>query len=295
MVKLEHGEYIGMACTWVSNGQIKVAITTQRGPRAIFLGWQNGQNLFAELPDITIPSANGPYYLLGGHRIWHSPEWSTRTYWPETQTIQVEERTDGVKVTLPADGSGIEKSMDFVMAADKPVITVTHTLRNNGLWPVELAPWAITQCRLGGIVLLPQPVAPADPEGLLANKRYSFWPYTDFADGRIVLGREMTLLHAKAAPPTKLGYRNHDGWAGYWLDGTLFTKHFDPQLSANHPDDGCNTECYCNDRFVEVETLGPITLLQPAASVTHVETWQLRNNVQKPETQAIAVSIAKTL
>jgi hypothetical protein len=295
MVKLEHGEYSGMACIWVSNGQIKVAITTQRGPRAIFFGWQNGQNLFAELPDVTIPSVNGPYYLLGGHRLWHSPEWSARTYWPETQTILVEERADGAKVTLPADGGGIEKTMDFAMSSDKPIVTVTHTLSNNGLWPVELAPWAITQCQLGGIVLLPQPVAPADPDGLLANKRYSFWPYTDFADGRIVLGREMTLLHAKAAPPTKLGYRNHAGWAGYWLDDTLYTKSFDPQLNATHPDYGCNTECYCNDRFVEVETLGPLALLQPTASVTHVETWQLRANIQKPESESIAVSIAKTL
>ena len=295
MIKIEHGEYIGMTCTWVSNGQIKVAITTQRGPRAIFLGWQNGQNLFAELLDVTIPSENGPYYLLGGHRLWHSPEWSKRTYWPETQTIKVEQQADGVCVTLPEDGGGIEKTLQFVMSADKPVITVTHTLRNKGLWPVELAPWAITQCRLGGIVLLPQPTDPADPENLLPNKRYSFWPYTNFADGRITFGNQVTLLQAKAAPPTKLGYRNHAGWAGYWLDGTLFTKHFDPQLSAIHPDFGCNTECYCNDRFVEVETLGPLTLLKPDATVTHVETWQLRSNVQKPDAEAAAISIAQSL
>jgi hypothetical protein len=282
MIKIERGEYIGMACAWISNGQIKLAVTTQRGPRGMFFGWQDGQNIFAELPDVTIPSENGPYYLLGGHRLWHAPEWSTRTYWPETQALQVEEKAGGVAVTLPADGGGIEKKLDFVMEADKPVVTVTHTLTNRGLWTVELAPWAITQCRLGGTVMLPQPVGPADPDGLLPNQRYSFWPYTNFADGRIVLGREMTLLHAKAAPPTKLGYRNVDGWAGYWLDGTLFTKRFDPQLGANHPDFGCNCECYCNDRFVEVETLGPIGPLAPGASVTHVETWELKANAPKP-------------
>jgi hypothetical protein len=295
MVKVEHGEYNGMQVDWVSNDLIKMAITTQRGPRAIFLGWQDGGNLFAELPDLSIPSVNGPYYLLGGHRLWHSPEWSTRTYWPETQAIQVVRQADGVTVTLPADGASIEKSMQFVMFDDQPVVTVTHSLRNNGLWTVELAPWAITQCRLGGIVLLPQPVEPADPEGLLPNKHYSFWPYTNFSDGRIVLGREMTLLHARPAPPTKLGYCNQSGWAGYWLDGTLFSKSFDPQLHANHPDFGCNTECYCNDRFVEVETLGPLTQLKPEATVLHVETWQLRSDIPRPDSEAMAMEVARGL
>lgn len=293
MVSIENGEYKGLACEWVKNDLIRVAVTTKRGPRAIFFGWLTGENLFAELLDVTIPSQNGPYYLLGGHRVWHAPEWSTRTYWPETQPISVEKSAHGVKVTLASDGSAIEKALDFQMDSRLPIVKVTHSLKNTGLWPVELAPWAITQCRLGGTVLLPQPVEPADSEALLPNKRYSFWPYTNFTDGRIVFGREMTLLHAKAAPPTKLGYRNHAGWAGYWLDGTLFTKRFDPQLSANHPDFGCNCECYCNDAFVEVETLGAITKLSPGATVEHTETWQLFNNMARPADEASALAIAK--
>lgn len=295
MVKVDQGEYNGLVVDWVSNNQVKLAVTTQRGPRGIFFGWQNGRNVFAELPGVAIPSANGPYELLGGHRLWHAPEWSTRTYWPETQTISVVARSDGVSVTLPADGAGIEKSMQFIMDADKPAVTVTHRLRNTGLWPVELAPWAITQCRLGGVVLLPQPVQPADTESLLPNKRYSFWPYTNFNDGRIVLGNEITLLYAKAAPPTKLGYLNHAGWAGYWLDGSLFTKRFDPQLHSNHPDFGCNTECYCNDRFVEIETLGSLAALPPGATAVHVETWQLHANIPQPESEASAIAIARSL
>jgi len=295
MVTIEHGEYIGLACDWISNGQIRVAVTTDRGPRAMFFGWEGGENLFAEILNVAIPSPNGPYYLLGGHRVWHAPEWSVRTYWPETQPITAEQKPNGVKVTLASDGSQIEKALDFEMDADRPVVKVTHTLRNTGLWPVELAPWAITQCRLGGTVLLPQPVDPADSESLLPNKRYSFWPYTSFSDGRIEFGRAITLLHAKAAPPTKLGYRNHAGWAGYWLNGTLFTKRFDPRLDANHVDFGCNCECYCNDAFVEIETLGPLAALQPGATVTHTETWQLYANVQQPVDEATAIAIAANL
>lgn len=295
MIKIESGNYIGLACDWISNGQIRVAVTTERGPRAMFLGWENGPNLFAEILNLAIPTKNGPYDLLGGHRLWHAPEWSDRTYWPETQPINVERKENGLKVTLTADGSQIVKSLDFVMDANQPIVTVTHTLHNVGLWPVELAAWAITQCRLGGTVLLPQPVAPADPEGLLPNKRYSFWPYTSFTDGRIIFGKEITLLHAKSAPPSKLGYRNVAGWAGYWLDGTLFVKRFDPRLDAQHVDFGCNTECYCNDAFVEVETLGPITMLQPGAITTHTETWQLYADIPRPVDETTAIAIVSAL
>lgn len=67
-----YGECMGLKCAWITNGQIRLAVTTERGPRGMFFGWQDGPNLFAELPDISIPSKNGPYHLLGGHRLWHA-------------------------------------------------------------------------------------------------------------------------------------------------------------------------------------------------------------------------------
>ena len=54
----------------------------------------------------------------------------------------------------------------------------------------------------------------------------------------------------------KLGYFNRHGWMGYWLDGTFFVKRFDASVDPNrHPDGGCNVESYCNDKFIELETL----------------------------------------
>jgi hypothetical protein len=288
-VNIHQGEYMGLKCAWLTNNRIRLAVTTERGPRGIFLGWDQGLNLMAELPDATIPSQNGPYHLLGGHRLWHAPEWSTRTYWPETQTLAAEHGAGSVTVHVPPDGGQIAKQLTFQMDPDAARVTVTHTLRNDGLWPVELAPWAITQCRLGGVVLLPQPDKPADAEGLLPSQRYSFWPYTKLTDGRVALGDRMTMVRTRVAPATKLGYFNTRGWVGYWIDGTLFTKRFTPALDAPHPDYGCNAECYQNEAFVELETLGPLTQLKPGASVTHVEVWDLRSGVARPDSEADAL------
>jgi hypothetical protein len=45
---------------------------------------------------------------------------------------------------------------------------------------------------------------------------------------------------------------------------------------------GSSSECYCNDKFLELETLAPITKIEPGASVTHTETWELYVNVDFP-------------
>lgn len=196
-----------------------------------------------------------------------------------------------MKISVPPDGGQIAKELTFVMDAGAPKVTVTHVLRNEGLWTVELAPWAITQCRLGGIVILPQPAKPSDPEGLLPSQRYSFWPYTILNDGRFALGEKVTLVRTRVAPATKLGYFNTHGLIGYWIDGTLFTKRFTPVFDAPYPDYGCNVECYQNEAFVELETLGPLTALKPGASVTHTEVWQMATGIAKPENEEQALAL----
>ncbi|HBY98403.1 MAG: hypothetical protein M5U01_26050 [Ardenticatenaceae bacterium] len=295
MITVEEGEFNGLACVWLSNGQVRLAVTTGRGLRIVLWGWQQGDNIFAELPEFALETPAGLYHFLGGHRLWHAPEALNRTYQPEEWPVAVEITANGARFAAPADGAGIVKEIQLALAAATPRVTVTHMLRNAGLWPVELAPWALSMCRLGGVVLLPQPQGPADPDGLLPNRRFSFWPYSDPTDSRVHLGNQVALVHARPAPRNKLGYRNRHGWVAYWLEGTLFSKQFDPHLDADHPDFGCNTECFLNDSFVELETLGPLVRLAPEAAVSHTEVWRLHADVPPVATEAEAVAVAGAL
>jgi len=59
------------------------------------------------------------------------------------------------------------------------------------------------------------------------------------------------------------------------LNGNLFVKRAEYQANAVYYDFGSSSECYCCDSFLELETLAPITRLQPGAAVTHNETWEL--------------------
>ena len=243
------------------------------------------KNLFADLshqPPVSTPY--GDFYFRGGHRLWHSPEAMPRTYAPDTGELQITELPDGVILeTQTEPGTGIRKRIEIRLAAGQPSVTLTHTLINDGLWPIELAPWTITQFRLGGTAILPLPVGNVDPSGLLPNRSLSFWPYARLTDPRLSLRDEFSLFQAEADDPFKMGYFNSHGWLAYWVDGVLFRKSFGAQTDVKYPDNNCNAELYCNDEFVELESLSPLVTLNPGGSTQHVETWDVFEKSTLPD------------
>lgn len=234
-------------------------------------------NLFADLSDFPpIATPYGDFYFQGGHRLWHSPEAMPRTYIPDSG-LTITDQPDGVILDASTEpGTGIHKRIEVQLIAGQASVILTHTLINDGLWPVELAPWTITQFRLGGTVVLPMPFGNADPAGLLHNRQFSLWPYARINDPRLKLDDKFILFKADASlPPFKIGYLNSHGWIAYCLDGILFRKTFTVNAALPHPDNNCNAEMYCNDQFVELESLAPLIRLSPGASVTHTETWDV--------------------
>jgi hypothetical protein len=274
-------DYQGYPIRVLENPLLRLEVLTG-GPRLVRLSHRGGPNLFVELPG-SLETEYGEFRFLGGHRLWHSPEAMPRTYLPDIGAARLEEIPGGLRITNPPEaGAGIVKQIEVSLDPEKAVITIRHELRSAGLWAVECAPWALTMFRLGGTVILPQPLGNVDTAGLLSNRHLALWPYTRVNDPRLHLDDDFILLKAAPAlPPVKLGYFNPHGWIGYWIDGTLFVKRFDPRPGAVFPDGGCNAETYCNDRFVELESLGPFGKLEPGKSFVHVETWELYDGLEQ--------------
>ena len=275
-------DFYGLPTRALDNGKLRVEFLTQDGPRIVrlFVGGSN-QNLLAEMPDMKVGTPHGDFFFRGGHRLWHSPEAMPLTYMPDHVGFRVENLAHGVRLIQPPEAvTDIRKTVELRLTPDAPSLTLNHTLTNDGPWPVEMAPWAITQMRLGGWVALPQTQWPLDGVGLLPNRQLVLWPYTRLADPRFNPDDQMIVLHAEAAlPPFKIGYLNRRGWLAYAIDNVLFVKHFTPQPESIHADFGCNTEVYCNDQFVELETLGPMARLEPGQSAYHQEIWEIRTGL----------------
>lgn len=270
--------------TLVLENQFVHLETLVTSPRIVRFNLQGKPNMFADLGNDSIPTPYGDFYFRGGHRLWHSPEAMPRTYIPDNEGAQFTLTPHALRLDQPAEPwTQIAKSLEIRLDPAQARVVIQHELRNDGPWAVTLAPWALTMFRQGGVAIFPQPVGNLDPSGLLPNRQVSLWPYTKVADPRLLLRDDFILLRAAPnLPPVKIGYFNPAGWQAYYLDGVLFVKRSTPLPAATFPDGGCNTESYCNHQFIELESLGPLSVLQPGQTATHTENWEIYTDLDQP-------------
>jgi len=283
--------FAGYDCVKLENDALALWVTQSVGPRVIGLALPGGDNLFAELPGVTIPCPGaGDYSLRGGHRLWYAPEHPPRTYLPDDAPVTVAGVARGIRVTQPVEvQTGVQKSLTVTLPGGEARVVVDHTLHNLGREPVELAPWAITQLRPGGTAILPQAPAPVDEYGVLPNRRIALWPYTPVNARHIRWGDRYLFIEATMEDGAlKIGFPNPVGWLGYAIGETLFVKGAVYRSDAAYFDGGSSGECYCNPHFLELETLGPRVSLAPGESVTHREAWTVYAGVSfRPEEAAM--------
>ncbi len=298
MIIMETIHFLDLECVQLANDSLEILVTRSVGPRIISLKLTHGKNLFAELPDAGMACpGSGMFKLRGGHRLWHAPEIPSRTYLPDNNGVMVKEIEHGLKVTPSVEvQTSIEKSIQITLPDQTATVIVDHSLKNVGYWPIELAPWAITQMKPGGIAILPQATDKADAAGVLPNRSLAIWPYTDMNSPHIQWGNRYIFIHATmSSDALKLGFPNPANWLGYYVDQTLFVKKATYQPESEYFDFGSSTECYCRAEFIELETLGPRTTLEPNQSVTHRETWKLYPNVSFEPTETAVQKLVEEL
>jgi hypothetical protein len=265
----------GLPTYAISSPFLQVEVLAQAGPRLVGLVLAGGEeNLLAEAPDVSWDTPYGVYTLYGGHRLWHAPEAFPRSYVPDDGGLRVEEVDGGVRLVGMEGPTGLRKTIDIKLHSQRPALSLRHGLANTGAWPVELAPWAITQVPLGGLAVLPVGAPELSP--YLPNRHLAVWPYTHLDDPRLRFSGDLVLVEGVGRDHAlKIGCLNHRGWLGYLRKGIFFIKRFQPEPTAVHPDLNCNAEVYVYNRFLELETVAPLCRLEPGHEVAHLETWEL--------------------
>lgn len=269
-------------CYRVSNGKVELVATTDVGPRVIRFGFVNEENEFKEYKDQLGKVGGDDWRIYGGHRLWHAPEAKPRTYWPDNTAVEVVKQPNGLRLIQSVERTtGIQKEIDLTLDPISTRVRIVHRLRNMGPWPIELAPWTLTVMEVGGKVIIPQPPYKSHDEELLPLRSLAIWGYTNMHDPRYVWGSKYIVLSQdpSAKEPTKIGAGVREGWVAYWRNGHLFVKRFEFQNGASYPDFGCSVESFTNAEMIELETLGPMNLLQPGSIVEYVEEWYLFKGV----------------
>ena len=268
-------------CARLSNGEVEVIVTTDVGPRIIGYAFVGGENVLGLHPEAKVETALGEFKPYGGHRLWIAPENMPNSYAPDNAPVEFyfDELNNSIRLVQPIEL--ITKTQkEIVVTLDKngSGVSVNHKITNCGTETIELAAWALTVMRGGGVCEIPnEPFAPHGGDTLLPVRNLTVWSYTDFSDSRWSFDREFIRLRVDddKLEPQKIGVLNKQGWAKYRLDDVIFTKQFVFQENKVYPDMNSNTELYTAGSFVEIESLSPLQKLKPSESIEHIEKWQL--------------------
>ncbi len=275
----------------LSNGEVELIVTLDVGPRILSYRSVQGENVLKQYSEQMGQAGEPDWMIRGGHRLWVSPEDPGRTYVPDNAQVPHEVLGPGqVRLIPPPEaGYGLQKEIELRLAPQGSGVEVLHRVRNVGAEPTELAIWALTVLKPGGLEIIPLPPKaphPGGPESATIEKyapvqSFTTWTYTDFQDPRWTFGGKAILLRQDPnRGPTKLGMLHRTGAIGYFNEGTLFLKRFPYFEGQTYPDFGSNYETFTNEDMLEMETLSPLVKLAPGEAVEHVEHWNLITDLE---------------
>ncbi len=273
------GEYYGRPTLRLESAHCWVEVLAVGGPRIIGFGLSGGGNVLCETPQASWDHGHGLYELLGGHRLWFAPETSDCSI-PDATGLTLAPIADTAGPAVRLIGAveaptGVRKIIEVRLDPESAAVSLRHIIANEGSATREIAPWAITQLQLGGVATVAL-AAPPTEHVLNPNQLLALWPYATWSDARLAIGERSLTVTATPGAPFKIGCLSNSGVVSYLRAGVLFSKRFDPAVAAPHADMGCNLEIYCDQRTIELESLGPLVRLAPGGSVTHDERWELR-------------------
>ncbi len=269
-------------CLRISNDIVELIITADIGPRIIRYGFLGKENEMCEVESTLGMKGGDQWRIYGGHRLWHSPEAKPRSYETDNSPVTWEAVTDGIRTIQDVERmTGIQKEMEITISPKSSSVRILHRLTNKGVWPAEMSVWSISAMATGGKEVIP--MAGRDT-GLLPNRLLALWPYTRLNDPRVSFGEKYIILNhdPKDRQPFKLGISNEQGWAAYFNHDHLFVKYYTHVENAVYPDFGVSYETYMNDFMLEMETLSPLSIVEPDAKIEHMEQWVLFDNVPMP-------------
>ncbi len=288
----------------LQNGACELLITLDVGPRILKFAPRGGENVFKIIEEQLGGTEEELWQSRGGHRLWIAPESFPFTYAPDNYEVDCQVYPNGGAILTAPDEmpQGFTKQIEVCLHPEEAKVRVVHRITNVVDEEQEVAAWMLSVMAAGGIEIIPQPPAKEHPGmgpgDFTPDRTMVLWPFSNLNDSRFHFGtRFITLRHDASLGATKFGLHQSCGWAAYYLDGTLFVKHFSLDAHATYPDRGCNFETFANEDLVEIETLGPLTKLRPGGVLEAVEEWELFTDIPEfdpKDEDSIARALAGT-
>lgn len=284
----------------IDNGQAEVVVVPAIG-RIMRLGFAGGENVIWENRELDGRSPDGrqaDWLNLGGDKAWPSPQADWVKYtgcvkdWPPPRGFDGLPATasvdgDTVILTHPVDVSyGLRAIRRITLDPAKPVLTVRTTFERGKGGAVKAGVWVITQFNEPAGLFLPLPERSIFPAG------YVPLPPQPPPHVEVIAGPPpMLSLRRDPGMSYKIGL---DGSSLIWVGQTTSVRIDSPRVpGGEYPDKGSSTQVYSNAgdmKYVELETLGPLTTLKAGDTLERTNVYTLRHRTEtNPLAEAVRI------
>jgi hypothetical protein len=254
---------------------LTLIIALDFGIRILFFSEAGGSNFFYEQPDVaSYLSTKEGWRVYGGHRLAFAPE-SGKTYWPDNAPVRYTILENGIRLEQEPDGYlYAEKTIELYFTGNPLELSVIHRIRNTGKTALNGAPWAITAVAAGGT--MSAVFAPPEALGSKPDRFISLWNTTSLNDERLSFTKEgMELKQLPIDDYFKIGIFCSEGLIRYRLGEREFQKRFEIDPALTYPDNNVNAEFFMCKYMMELETLAPLSGIQPGGTCEHREVWSI--------------------
>ena len=239
----------------LKNGNLTMTINPDKGGKILSLKYQDQE----VLSQSRWPESFGSTFWTSPQKEWNwppVPEFDKQPY-----TIQKKEDTR-LSITSPiSQRLGLSVGKDFQTDKNDGAFVITYSIKNEDKEPRRVAPWEITRVPNADGQILFEAVDSIWPAGLISFEQANgaVWYKTD------------------EAPQNRKVNADARGWLAYAADGLLLVKRFQ-DLKNNEPAPGeAEVQVYINrgKSYIELESQGAYTLLQPGESLQWTVRWYL--------------------
>jgi hypothetical protein len=279
--QIEQVEFLGWRDAYrLRLGDAAMVVVTEIGPRILSLSVGDGPNLlYVDRETAGQGQGDANWHIYGGHRVWVAPE-AADTYASDNVRCGVEVSDAGLTVTAPvAPQTGLQKRL--IVGAQGDRFVVEQGVCNMGDALYTGAIWALTCVEPKGVIVFPW-----GRQGSWDLKKVVYW--NKWMDH----GSDVTSQQWQPGPdlfkvvPTgeegKVGSNSPEGWGALCREDATFVKSYRRVSGVRYPDEDCSLQVYTCRQFIEMETLGPLTVFYPGQEIVHREIWAVTSEVVDP-------------
>ncbi len=247
-------EVVGEEVT-MKNGDVTMTINIEKGGKILSLKYQDKE----VLSQSRWPESFGSTFWTAPQKEWNWPP--VQEFDKQAYTIQKKE-DDRLVITSPVSQRlGLSVGKDFQIDKKDGAFVITYSIKNEGKEPRRVAPWEISRVPNADGQIFFEAVDSIWPADLMTFEKANgaSWYKTDEA-------QQNRKVNADAR-----------GWLAYVADGLLLVKRFQ-DLKGNEPAPGeAEVQVYVNrgKSYIELESQGAYTLLQPGESLQWTVCWYL--------------------